>query len=89
MSGAVGLTLLGSPKFTYKIRHLEVSVPLQALLCEDCGEVRFRAPDPGRIRLAREGLAKAGLRQLASTWRVPPRPATPPPAEPNGRTGGA
>jgi hypothetical protein len=68
--GTVGLTLLGAPKFTYKVRHLEVSVPLETLLCQSCGEVRFRARDTGVVRQAHASESRATPRQVAASWRA-------------------
>lgn len=65
--GSVGLAVIGAPKFTYRVRHLEVSVDLESYICERCGEVRLWAVDTTPIRRARAGLALAER----SSWYRP------------------
>jgi hypothetical protein len=74
--GTVGLTLLGAPKFTYKVRHLEVSVPLDTLLCQSCGEVRFRARDTTTVRQAHASQTRVTPRQMAAGWRSVMKPGS-------------
>jgi hypothetical protein len=76
--GTVGLTLLGAPKFTYKVSHLEVSVPLETLLCQSCGEVRFRARDTRSVRQAHASQTRVTPRQMAASWRSAIKPGSAP-----------
>ena len=59
--GAVSLGLLSSPKFTYKLKAVEVSVPLKAWLCTSCGTVTFRTDDPSPIVKAHTAMETTGL----------------------------
>jgi hypothetical protein len=60
VSGSIGFPLLGAPKFSYKLRTLEVSVELAARMCESCGLVEFSAKDPKPVKDARAALLRAG-----------------------------
>lgn len=60
VAGNIGFPLLGSPKFSYKVRTLEVSVEVVARMCESCGLVEFRAKDPRPVKDARAALQRAG-----------------------------
>lgn len=54
--GSVSLGLLSSPKFSYKLKAVEVSVPLKAWLCTGCGTVTLRTDDATPIVKAHTAL---------------------------------
>ena len=60
VAGSIGFPLLGAPRFSYKLRTLEVSVEVVARMCESCGLVEFRAKDPRPVKDARAALLRAG-----------------------------
>lgn len=57
--GRVGFPLLGTPKFSYRVRTTEVTADIAATMCESCGLVTFRAADPSPVREARAALRRA------------------------------
>lgn len=67
VEGGVSIPLLGPPRFSYKVRTTEVTVPLEAALCLGCGHVTLRAPDTEPIRQAASALDRA------SEWSGHPR----------------
>ena len=68
--GAVSLGLLSSPKFTYKLKAVEVSVPLKAWLCTNCGRVAFRADDPSPIVKAHTAMEATQLSRPTRAVRL-------------------
>lgn len=58
VTGTVGMSLLGSPKFSYRLKTIDVSVDVAASMCESCGLVVFRVADPTPIRQARAALQR-------------------------------
>jgi hypothetical protein len=65
VEGSMALPLLGSPRFAYRLGTTEVTTEVAALMCVDCGTVRLRARDPGRIRSA------AAAREARPSSRLP------------------
>lgn len=59
VAGSVGLPLLGSPRFAYRLGTMDVAVDVAARMCESCGLVVFRVANPGPIRDARRALQRA------------------------------
>lgn len=80
VEGSMALPVLGAPRFAYRLGTTEVTTEVAALMCVDCGTVRLRARDPGRIR----GAAAAG-RGARPSVRLPNpfrRPSADPPSDP-------
>lgn len=58
VTGSVSMSLLGPPKFSYRLKTIDVSVDMAASMCESCGLVVFRVADPTPIRQARAALQR-------------------------------
>lgn len=52
VDGSMGLPLLGSPRFAFRLGAMEVTTEVRASMCRDCGRVLLHASDPDRIRVA-------------------------------------
>jgi hypothetical protein len=59
VDGSMGLPLLGSPRFAFRLGTTEVQTDVLASMCRDCGRIDLRASDPGRIRVAASAAASA------------------------------
>jgi hypothetical protein len=59
VDGSMGLPLLGSPRFAFRLGTKEVQTDVLASMCRDCGRIDLRASDPGRIRAAASAAASA------------------------------
>lgn len=80
VAGTVGIGLLSSARFAFRLGAVEVAVPLACYLCEDCGEVHLRATDLSKVRAARSAGAVAkkfrivssasGARRAMETYRL-------------------
>lgn len=78
--GRVGFPLLGTPKFSYRVRTTEVTVDIAATMCESCGLVTFRAADPSPVREAHAALRRTAHRlPLRAARSAPGRAAHPHP----------
>lgn len=67
VAGTVGIGLLSSARFAFRLGAVEVAVPLSCYLCEDCGEVHLRATDLSKVRAARAaGAASTKFRTVPS-----------------------
>lgn len=67
ISGGVAFPLLGAPKFSYRLKTVDVSVEIGARMCDTCGIVEFRVDDPKPIRDARAAARRAS-EQPAERW---------------------
>lgn len=67
VSGAVAFPVLGAPKFSYRLKTVDVSVDVGARMCDTCGLVVFRVADPGPIREARAAVRRAD-NQPTTPW---------------------
>ena len=59
VEGGLAIPFLGPPRFTYKVKTVEVTVPVEASLCLGCGHVTLRAPDTEPVRQAATALDRA------------------------------
>lgn len=75
--GTVAFPFLGTPRFAYRLKTVDVAVDLTARLCVDCGCVVLRAQDAEPIRQARAALHRAGL------YSMPPGRPEGAPGEPS------
>lgn len=63
----MALPVLGAPRFVYRLGTTEVTTEVAAWMCVDCGTVRLRGRDPGRVR----GAAAARARTAHPFPRLP------------------
>ena len=54
IAGAIGIPILGTARFSYRLAGYSVDTDLEATMCSKCGAVQLRARDPERISRAHE-----------------------------------
>lgn len=74
VTGSVSGSLLGTPRFSYRLKTVDVSVDVAASMCESCGLVVFRVPDPTPIRQARAALQRSGATESVAQPKSQIRP---------------
>ncbi|MGH7903354.1 MAG: hypothetical protein ACREPA_04400 [Candidatus Dormibacteraceae bacterium] len=59
IAGVISVPVLGSFKFSYRVRTTTVDTEIEGLMCAGCGGVVLTARDPERIRRAHDALRRA------------------------------